>query len=211
LPTEHDLMSIYDASRDTIRKSLAILLNEGYIFKQAGKGTFVRKVKSNYKLTLLESFSEQMRASNIEPSSEIIKIEKTKPEQYILNHLEANEEEKIFKIERLRKANNDPMCYEIAFVSESICNNIDKKVQDNISLYDLYENYYNLKLNYGDMTIEAKKAPKHISKVLKIKPHDAILEMRIVVYLDTGRPLYYVEAYYIGNKYFFSATLPRKA
>ena len=38
LPSENELMKIYDASRDTIRKALNLLLNDGYIQKNKGKG-----------------------------------------------------------------------------------------------------------------------------------------------------------------------------
>ena len=31
LPSESELMKIYDASRDTVRKALNLLLNDGYI------------------------------------------------------------------------------------------------------------------------------------------------------------------------------------
>ena len=33
LPSENELMKIYDASRDTVRKALNLLLNDGYIQK----------------------------------------------------------------------------------------------------------------------------------------------------------------------------------
>ena len=60
LPSEYELMEKYKVSRDTIRKSLQRLAQEGYVYRQAGKGTFVNNLKSRYKLTSLESFSEQM-------------------------------------------------------------------------------------------------------------------------------------------------------
>ena len=41
LPSENELMKIYDASRDTIRKSLNLLLQNGYIQKNKGKGSLV--------------------------------------------------------------------------------------------------------------------------------------------------------------------------
>ena len=38
LPSESELMKIYEASRDTVRKALNLLLNDGYIQKNKGKG-----------------------------------------------------------------------------------------------------------------------------------------------------------------------------
>ncbi len=41
LPGELELMKIYDASRDTIRKSLNLLVQDGYIQKSKGRGSIV--------------------------------------------------------------------------------------------------------------------------------------------------------------------------
>lgn len=46
LPSENELMKLYNASRDTIRKALDILLKNGYIQKNKGKGSLVLDVIS---------------------------------------------------------------------------------------------------------------------------------------------------------------------
>lgn len=42
LPSEPRLMQEYGVARDTARKAVAILRNEGYVVTQPGMGTFVR-------------------------------------------------------------------------------------------------------------------------------------------------------------------------
>jgi len=75
LKTEKELQMEYGVSRDTIRKALANLENEDYIIKRPALGTFVRHKKSDYQLTKLESFTEQMKSRGIRPSSEFVSIE----------------------------------------------------------------------------------------------------------------------------------------
>ena len=41
LPGEYELMKIYEASRDTIRKALLLLAQNGYIQKSKGRGSIV--------------------------------------------------------------------------------------------------------------------------------------------------------------------------
>ena len=41
LPSENELMKIYESSRDTIRKSLELLASSGYIQKEKRKGSLV--------------------------------------------------------------------------------------------------------------------------------------------------------------------------
>ena len=43
LPTEADLMHQYEVSRGTVRRSIKILTDEGYVRISRGRGTFVVK------------------------------------------------------------------------------------------------------------------------------------------------------------------------
>ncbi|MGJ0845379.1 GntR family transcriptional regulator [Tissierella praeacuta DSM 18095] len=209
LPSEYELMEKYKVSRDTIRKSLQRLAQEGYVYRQAGKGTFVNNLKSRYKLTSLESFSEQMLYMGLIPSSKILSLSLEIPNGKIKDYLEIIDDEKVYRVERLRLANGEPMCYEIAYVSERLCPDLDKLIYSDTSLYEIYEEHYNLKLDYGNLYLEAEGCPKEYSHHLKIKKGSPMLKMKCIVYTDNKKPLYFVESYYIGTKYVFFASMPR--
>ena len=42
IPSEPKLMQTYNLSRTTVRKAIDELVNEGYLYKKQGKGTFVK-------------------------------------------------------------------------------------------------------------------------------------------------------------------------
>lgn len=209
LPTEHELVKQYEVSRHTIRKALDRLEQDGYIHRIPGKGTFVN-TKSRYKLTHLESFSEQMHNLGMVPSSRIISANLELPSEKARDFLQLDENEKVFKIERVRLADGSPMCFETTYISRDLCPDIDRYVDEKASLYKLYEEHYKLNLNYGEIYLEAEICPKKYLKYLEIPPNSAVLKMQCVVYVANRKPLYYVESYYIGEKYVFFASMPRK-
>lgn len=51
IPTEIELQQIYDVSRPTIRQALEVLVNENYLYKKRGSGTFINKKRSFKKST----------------------------------------------------------------------------------------------------------------------------------------------------------------
>lgn len=210
LPSEHELRNNFGVSRHTIRKALQKLSNQGYIYRKAGKGTFVKDLRSQYKLNVLKSFSEQMRKKGIEPSSKIIKKEKLRPTEEIRKKLDISSNEKIYLIERIRKADQFPMAYEKVYLSSKNCPNIINYVNEKSSLYDIYEKIYDLEIDYGEVFLEAQICNEELSNKLNLNGNNAILKMEGVFYLTTQKPLYYVESFYLGNRYIFSANIPRK-
>lgn len=210
LKTEKEYQDIYQASRDTVRKAFGKLENEGYIKRKAAVGTFVKQKKSDYGLTRLESFTEQMESRGIEPSSEFVSVElKVIANEHIRNELKINSSEKCYKIVRIRRGDGHPMAYEICYVPERLCPGIQKYLDDHSSLYRIYEEIYGHKMGSGSVRLEAELPSAKVQESLQISHDSPILKMECVAELENGTPLYYVECYYNGEKYYFSSVMPR--
>ncbi len=75
LPSENELMKLYNASRDTIRKALDILLKNGYIQKNKGKGSLVLDVdKVAFPVSGVMSFKELAKTINSEVVTKVIEL-----------------------------------------------------------------------------------------------------------------------------------------
>ena len=46
IPSEQELMEMYQVSRITVRKAVDELVNEGYLYKIQGKGTYVKTMNA---------------------------------------------------------------------------------------------------------------------------------------------------------------------
>ena len=87
LPSEFDLQNKYQASRDTIRKALLLLSQNGYIQKSQGKSSIVLDInRFNFPVSGLTSFKEI--ASDIKGKVETIvhTCECIEPDEEILYH-----------------------------------------------------------------------------------------------------------------------------
>src|SRR5690625_6405333 len=60
IPTERELCKIHDISRMTVRMAIMSLVNEGVLYREQGKGTFVARKKQKHQLSHLRGFTEDM-------------------------------------------------------------------------------------------------------------------------------------------------------
>lgn len=210
LLTEKELMQKYQVSRDTIRKALSKLEQEGFIKRKSALGTFVKQAKSDYELSNLKSFSEQMRSRGIVPSSELERIElKSLKDPKIISMLNLEKEDKCYLISRIRKGDGVPMAYETAYVPYKLCPDIQKHLDDQASLYEVYENIYHHQIGVATIRLEAEIPSAKLQEKLNLFKESPILLMECQALLADGQPLYYVECAYIGEKYFFSTKISR--
>lgn len=199
IPSENELKNQYNISRMTVRIALNNLVNEGYLYKHKGKGTFVNYTKIEKRLDGITGFSEQMRQNNIESFNKIISINLITATKIVAEKLSINYEDEVYQIERLRYANNTPICYEMVYLPKTIFNTIDESVFEG-SFYEYVENNIS-KITYCTQKIEARQAGEKYSKYLEINEDMPLLYVSVVSNLDNGRPFEYTRCFYRGDQY----------
>lgn len=208
LPYEKDLMKEYDVSRDTIRRAYTELKDIGYIYSVKGNGTFIKnRSETEYSLSKMLSFSEIISSEGKKSSSVVISAKEVSLSSSLNDFFK--EEDNVYKIKRIRLADNLPMCYEVTYISKKLCPDIIEYITPNVSTYSLYETMYQLDLGEGDFKFKAVKTDKEKSQILDLKQDDALLKMEAYIRTTEEVPLYMVEAYYVGEKYTFQTKLRR--
>ncbi|MDA0094885.1 trehalose operon repressor [Brachyspira hyodysenteriae] len=177
LPSEYDLMKEYDASRDTIRKSLQLLSNNGCIQKHKGKGSIV--INSNiYNFEFGGIFSFKEVASKMYGKVETIvhRCECIKPDSLVKTALKLNDDDKVWAIERIRNIDGENIILDIDFINASIIPFIDENILKD-SLYEHIEKNLQLKISYAEREISCEKINNNDKKLLDLKDYDMIINV----------------------------------
>ena len=104
LPAEGELMEIYGASRDTVRKALELLVEDGCIRKARGKAAEVLdKSKFNFPVSEIASFKEIYRFSDSRPRTFVENLEIVKNDKKLMEALQIGPEDEAFVLERVRE------------------------------------------------------------------------------------------------------------
>lgn len=212
IPPEPILSLDLGVSRQTVRQAMLLLINDGLIYRQPGKGTIVQHQKTNYQLSYLYSFSEQMREIGKTPSSQLLELENGwLPSEQIAKKLTLSAHDRVIKIVRLRLADGEPMSLEEVYMDMSLAPNLHKKNLESQSLYTVLETDYGLNFKYGDVVLGAAKANLEQAEVLKVEKDSPLVYLQCLTYLHNQRPGFLTIARYPYDRYFFTTSLPRRA
>ncbi|GAB3883441.1 GntR family transcriptional regulator [Terrabacter terrigena] len=112
LAPERELAERFSVSRMTLRQALDELEAEGRIARVRGSGSFVRRPTVAMGPTLT-SFTEDMRTRGLQPSSRLLGFERI-DSGTASGEMLAEVTDEVIRIERLRLADDEPMCIEVA-------------------------------------------------------------------------------------------------
>ena len=203
LPSEKKLIETYQVSRDTIRKSLALLEQNGYIQKSKGKGSFILDTKKlDFPVSGVVSFKEINRRAgrNFETFVEMLECE-TVNEKFQEN-LNLESTDKVWKLIRTRKIDGEKVILDKDYIVKKYVDELTTEIcQD--SLYEYIENVLGLKIAYANKEITMQMATDEDRKYLDLKQFDMIAVVRSYTYLEDTSLFQYTESRHRPDKFIF--------
>lgn len=207
LPTEKELIERYEISRVTVRKAMDMLLNEGIIAKRRGYGSFVQNRKLGQTLNKVLHFSNEMEKQGYKSSSKMLINEKVYANKTIAEALSIPEGTPLIHVNRLRFANDEPMCIESAFLVYDMCPSVLEHNFSEMSLRNFLYEKYNIIWKRAYQKIFAINSNSRISKDLNIKDGDPIIYIERISYTQNDKPGEYLQSYYRGDCFYLTAEL----
>ncbi|HBL8296067.1 TPA: GntR family transcriptional regulator [Enterococcus faecium] len=202
LPSERELAVKFNVSRMTLRQAIQNLADEGILERKIGSGTYVAREKVQEKMSGATSFTEIMESQNRVPSSRTISYFLTSPSSSEMEKLNLSKDDTILRMERIRFADDVPICFEVASVPQKLIDGYSK-AEITESLYRTLEEKGGKKIGPANQTITAVLASEKIADYLEVKRGDAFLRLRQISYFEDGTPFEYVRTQYVGNRFEF--------
>lgn len=207
IPTELELQKEYEVSRETVRKAINDLVLAGLVEKRRGKGTFVARPKIIHRIGRVYSSTEEVIARGMEPGTRFIKIEKMFPPDYIREEMNLGQGDEVFHAKRLRLADHEPVAILVSYLPSDLVPDLSEIEFVNNSLYRTLEEHYGLVLRDCDEIIEAGLVDKEDAKLLNIPTSRPVLVVNRTTYLNTGRVIEKLIAFYRSDRFKYMVRL----
>ncbi|MEV0686063.1 GntR family transcriptional regulator [Nocardia sp. NPDC050378] len=198
LTSERNLMQDYGVSRITVREAVGQLVNEGYLVRVRGKGTFVahRPVQSRLHLA---SFTEEMRALGHQPSTLVLVAEEATAPEPTARALRLPQGARAYHVRRLRLADDDAVSVDDAWFNPEL---VPDLIAHDLtgSLYRLAADRYGRPIERAEQTVDAQAADTGIAALLGVRKGAPVLHFDRVSF-SADMPIEHTHSWYRSDRY----------
>src|SRR5687768_9199753 len=121
LPNEDALCQRFAVSRITLREAVRGLIEDGYVIRRQGAGTFVTAGPAlRNSLDTNFSYTEYLESTGIRVSKKVLDAEQVAPSDEVSSDLELEEGDEVVVIRRIRIAGRKPAIYSVDTVPADI-------------------------------------------------------------------------------------------
>lgn len=198
LPTEMDIAKEFGTSRATVQNAMSRLVFEGWIEKQAGRGTFVANAGRSATIDLddVRSFEEDVAFHGEHVVYRLLKVGREAATEDVAERLSIAPETTILAFERLRLVDDQIIGMERRFFTPGISLDFPVDALDTESTHNLVQGYLKQDIGRMEVAIRAVSADKETAKKLNIDKGSPLLLRRHTMFSASEEIILFGEAFY---------------
>ncbi|WP_307893626.1 trehalose operon repressor [Bacillus swezeyi] len=203
LSSENDLAEQYETSRETVRKALNVLVQNGYIQKIKGKGSVVlNREKMQFPVSGLVSFKELSQTLGKETRTTVHEFGLTHPDAYIQKQLRITGDEEVWRVVRSRNIDGEHVILDKDYFIRKNVPLLTKEICED-SIYHYIEGELGLVISYAHKEIVVEPCTEEDQKYLDLNGYDQIVVVKNFVFLDDTTLFQYTESRHRLDKFRF--------
>ena len=204
LPSENSLAKDYRVSRETIRKSLDYLSQDGLIQKKQGLGSIVLNPSLfSFPISGLTSFKELSDTQEMDSKTIVLRNERIKVDEALQKKLDLPLGNEVLALERVRQIDGQRVIYDYDYLNPEITGVIPNEELEN-SLYTYLENNQDLTIAFANKEIIVENVTKSDRSNLDLRDEDNhLVVISSHVYLEDARYFQFSESRHRVDRFRF--------
>lgn len=199
--SEQQLSEQFNVSRNTAKKAIEDLVQEGILYRIQGKGTFLSHPKIEQSLSAFYSFSQVLKEKGLKPKDIILEIKIEPATHKIAKALKIEKGEEVIMLQRLRCANDEPIILESSYLPKYRIDDVDKlSLVGETPLYDVLRTEFGISVNSAKETFEPILIRQEEKEHLEVRLGSPALLLERVAYDSLKRPVEFCKSVVRGDR-----------
>lgn len=204
IPSEQELCEVYSISRPTVRQAITELTNNGFLYKEKGKGTFVSKSRATIDIKNYSGFTDSILDSQDPGERNIISLE-------IVNNTNCTKLEEVFGVHHGQKVdfveikyittqNKEIFSLNISYIPLSLFPTIIEDIKSKKPSYDIMRGKYPLLPVKTKSSLEIIYTEQSDAHFLQVQPGQALIKIENMLYSKSAQVVEYIVSKYRADK-----------
>lgn len=213
IPKEIDISAAFGVSRPTVRHALDKLVNEGYLKRIKGKGSYVTKPKILQEYTkFIESYNDEMIKKGLTPVTKVLEMGIAYPNKVVQKNLDMGADDRIVKLQRLRLIQQEngackPIILTTVYFRLALMPDVFQYDFEQKSFYAVLAEHH-IKINKAARVLEIKPLNEKQAKLFGLAENEPSHFISSIGYQDE-KPIEYSENYYPSDRNKFIIEIAR--
>jgi DNA-binding GntR family transcriptional regulator len=200
IPSELELGEKYDLSRITVRQAISALVDEGFLQKQQGRGTFVLASRLAEPLADPDHFLLSGFDAEDPDHIKVYSVETVPSPDWIQAKLGLRSTEPVHKIRKVLSPDGEPAAFRTSFVPVAIAPRLPL-ADLSLPLYSLVETIYGVTATEADEVIEFIVADDFRAGMLNVEVGHPIILVERIIFSEAGEALECSRSYYRADRF----------
>lgn len=201
IPGETALEEMYGISRITVRQALAELVNEGYLHRQRGRGTFVTKPKFTHDPARRLALTDTMLQQGVKPGWRLLETGWLEAPDEVSKKLSLPLASKVYSTHRLRLADDDAIGYHVSYIPKRFAGAILHAALEEGGSLNYLQEVAEMESSKAYRVLEALPAEPVVAGQLKMDAGAPVLHIERVTVAADGTPIEFLSASYRGDRF----------
>jgi GntR family transcriptional regulator len=201
IASEHQLCARYDVSRPTIRQALDVLVQEGLLYRHAGRGTFSTPTPGGERKLRVIGGVGDMVALGDETWFKLVSREAVAMAPNIAQALRLPPHSPAWRIVGVRHAEQGPFQHVTAYLPPSIGDAMSDEDLSKTALVGVIERTLGKPIKFLEQVTDAALAPRQVAELLQVRPRTPLLLFERTYFASSGEPVEHAISYHVGRRY----------
>ncbi|EOL45499.1 hypothetical protein RV11_GL000065 [Enterococcus phoeniculicola] len=206
LPTENELTKEFEASRNTIRRAISLLNEEGYVYSVKGRGVLILESLNSSQWSFGAGNFGGLKAiqssNHLEAKTRVLTFEKIVIDDALARSTPFKKNEVVYKIERLRILNEKATMLDLSYFKAELIPELSETIVEQ-SIY-AYFSKNNVKIAAAKRRFSVTAATDDDLSKLDLDTNNCVGMMENLVFNDMGRLIEYTRSRFVPDQFSLS-------
>lgn len=213
LPSEKNLIFVYECSRNTVRRALAGLVQDGYVQSIHGKGVRVIYQPAPNKATFtvggIESFQETARRNHLRSVTRVAEFSEQRVTAALAKETGFPEGEEVFYIQRIRELEGKALILDINVFRKALVPGLTPEIAKR-SIYEYIENTLGMQIMTSKRMITVEHATALDERYLELGDYNCLAVVTGQTFNSDGVMFEYTQSRHQPDYFSFQDTATRR-